>query len=249
MTELEELPANPNAPASGNVIESQLDPGRGPVVTVLVQRGTLQVGDSLVAGPQWGRVGRCTTSKARSSRRPCRGCRSRSSASTGSPMPANRPGGRERPQRPPARPGARRPPAREALAAATPARSPRRGVRPGPGRRHQGAHIFLKADVAGSLEALQDELARVPQERVAIDIIHSSRRHQRVRRDARFGLRGDHHRLQRAAVGRCPPRRRRARASTSGPTGSSTASSRTCATRWRVCSSRIDSRTRSASSR
>ncbi len=56
VTELEELAANPNAPASGHVIESQLDPGRGPVVTVLVERGTLHVGDSLVAGPQWGRV-------------------------------------------------------------------------------------------------------------------------------------------------------------------------------------------------
>ncbi|MBN9622326.1 MAG: translation initiation factor IF-2, partial [Actinobacteria bacterium] len=56
VTELEELAANPDAPASGNVIESQLDPGRGPVVTVLVARGTLRVGDSLVAGPQWGRV-------------------------------------------------------------------------------------------------------------------------------------------------------------------------------------------------
>ncbi|HEY8501532.1 MAG TPA: translation initiation factor IF-2, partial [Solirubrobacterales bacterium] len=56
VTELEELAANPNAPASGHVIESQLDPGRGPVVTVLVERGTLRVGDSLVAGPQWGRV-------------------------------------------------------------------------------------------------------------------------------------------------------------------------------------------------
>ena len=37
------------------MIESQLDPGRGPVVTVLIQRGTLRVGDSLVAGPHWGR--------------------------------------------------------------------------------------------------------------------------------------------------------------------------------------------------
>ncbi|MFM9053649.1 MAG: translation initiation factor IF-2, partial [Solirubrobacterales bacterium] len=40
VTELEELSANPDAPASGTVVESQLDPGRGPVVTVLVQRGT-----------------------------------------------------------------------------------------------------------------------------------------------------------------------------------------------------------------
>ena len=56
VTELEELGANPDAPGSGTVIESQLDPGRGPVVTVLVQRGTIEVGNSLVAGQQWGRV-------------------------------------------------------------------------------------------------------------------------------------------------------------------------------------------------
>ncbi|HEX9968229.1 MAG TPA: translation initiation factor IF-2, partial [Solirubrobacterales bacterium] len=56
VTELEELSANPDAPASGTVIESQLDPGRGPVVSILVQRGTLSIGDALVAGPQWGKV-------------------------------------------------------------------------------------------------------------------------------------------------------------------------------------------------
>ena len=56
VAELEELKANPDAPASGAVIESHLDPGRGPVATVLVQRGTLRVGDSVVAGSQWGKV-------------------------------------------------------------------------------------------------------------------------------------------------------------------------------------------------
>src|SRR6266508_1130887 len=56
LAELQELRANPQAEASGVVIESRLDPGRGPVVTVLVQRGTLHVSDSLVAGAHWGRV-------------------------------------------------------------------------------------------------------------------------------------------------------------------------------------------------
>jgi translation initiation factor IF-2 len=54
--ELEELKANPSAPASGVVIESHLDPGRGPVATALIERGTLHVGDSLVAGDIWGKV-------------------------------------------------------------------------------------------------------------------------------------------------------------------------------------------------
>ncbi len=53
---LVDLRANPAADASGPVIESRLDVGRGPVATILVQRGTLRVGDAIVAGDAWGRV-------------------------------------------------------------------------------------------------------------------------------------------------------------------------------------------------
>ena len=56
VAEVEELKANPDATASGQVIESKLDPGRGAVVTVLVQRGTMKIGDAVVAGAHWGRV-------------------------------------------------------------------------------------------------------------------------------------------------------------------------------------------------
>jgi translation initiation factor IF-2 len=48
--------ANPKPEASGTVIESRLDPGRGPVASLLIQRGTLHVGDALVAGQHWGKV-------------------------------------------------------------------------------------------------------------------------------------------------------------------------------------------------
>ena len=54
--ELLELKANPSRHADGVVIESQLDKGRGPVATVLVKRGTLERGDIVVAGSQWGKV-------------------------------------------------------------------------------------------------------------------------------------------------------------------------------------------------
>ena len=54
--EILELKANPGRPAEGTGIEAKLDRGRGPVATVLIQRGTLKVGDLIVAGAEWGRV-------------------------------------------------------------------------------------------------------------------------------------------------------------------------------------------------
>lgn len=51
-----ELKANPKAPVSGIIIESQVDVGRGPLATVIVQRGTLRVGDAIVCGPNWAKV-------------------------------------------------------------------------------------------------------------------------------------------------------------------------------------------------
>ena len=175
VTELEELAANPDAPASGNVIESQLDPGRGPVVTVLVQRGTLRVGDSLVAGPQWGRV------------RAMHDFRGEVVAEAVPGMPVEVLGfdgvvdagefvqtvANDREARRMAQERADRL-QREQLAR----RNARKLSLDEVFSRAQAGdikelNIVLKADVAGSLEALQDELAKVPQERVAINIIHS----------------------------------------------------------------------------
>jgi translation initiation factor IF-2 len=56
VAEVEELTANPEGRARGVVLEANLDTGRGPVATVLVQNGTLRVGDPIVAGAAWGRV-------------------------------------------------------------------------------------------------------------------------------------------------------------------------------------------------
>jgi len=55
-SEVLDLRSNPERPAEGTVIEAKLDRGRGPVATVLVQRGTLRTGDIVVAGSEWGRV-------------------------------------------------------------------------------------------------------------------------------------------------------------------------------------------------
>jgi translation initiation factor IF-2 len=56
VAELEELKANPTGRAKGVVLEAQLDVGRGPVATILVDKGTLKVGDPIVAGAAWGKV-------------------------------------------------------------------------------------------------------------------------------------------------------------------------------------------------
>jgi translation initiation factor IF-2 len=175
VTELEELGANPNAPGSGTVIESQLDPGRGPVVTVLVQRGTIEVGDSLVAGQQWGRV---------KAMHDFTGERV-SAAGPGMPVEVLGFDGvsdagefvqaveSDRRARQLAQERANR------LKTEALARRQARKISLDEvfARVQQGdikeLNIVLKADVAGSLEALQDEIAKVPQERVAINIIHS----------------------------------------------------------------------------
>jgi translation initiation factor IF-2 len=175
VTELEELSANPDAEASGHVIESQLDPGRGPVVTVLVERGTLRVGDSLVAGPRWGRV------------RAMQDFTGTAVAEAVPGMPVEVLGfdgvaawgefvrGSDDPRQ------ARQMAQERAHRLKTEALARRQGRKVSLdevfARAQEGEikelDIVLKADVAGSLEALQDELAKVPQERVAINIIHS----------------------------------------------------------------------------
>lgn len=66
VAEMKELKANPDRAAKGTVIEAQLDKGRGPVATVLVQNGTLRVGDIVVAGTSVGRVRAMNDDKGRS---------------------------------------------------------------------------------------------------------------------------------------------------------------------------------------
>ena len=86
--ELLELKADPGRAAEGTVIEAKLDRGRGPVATVLVQRGTLHVGDLVVAGAEWGRVRAIVSDTGVGSLQPDRRRRSRCSASPERPTPA-----------------------------------------------------------------------------------------------------------------------------------------------------------------
>lgn len=65
VAEIKELRANPNKPARGTIIEAQLDKGRGPVATVLVQSGTLKVGDPIVVGTTFGKIRAMTDDKGK----------------------------------------------------------------------------------------------------------------------------------------------------------------------------------------
>src|SRR5436853_7137192 len=67
-TDILELKANPKHSASGTVLEAKLDRGRGPVATVLVQDGTLNVGDNFIAGPVVGRVRALIDDRGRSTK-------------------------------------------------------------------------------------------------------------------------------------------------------------------------------------
>jgi translation initiation factor IF-2 len=175
VSELEELSANPDAPASGTVIESQLDPGRGPVVSILVQRGTLKVGDALVAGPQWGRVRAMHdfTGDRVEKARPGMPvevlgfdgvCEAGELVRTVENDRRARQLAQERANRLKTEALARRQ-ARKVSLEEVFSRAQEGDIKE--------LNIVLKADVAGSLEALQDEIAKVPQERVGINIIHS----------------------------------------------------------------------------
>ena len=174
VAELEELRANPDTAASGAVVESRLDPGRGPVVTILVQRGTLHVGDPLVAGGHWGKV------------RAMQDFMGEKVKAAGPGMPVEILGFDGVPEA-----GehvrvvdndrhARQQATERAQRLKTEAIARRSGMkisledvfkRAQEGE-VQSINLVLKADVAGSLEALEDEIAKLPQQEVAVNVIH-----------------------------------------------------------------------------
>jgi translation initiation factor IF-2 len=174
LAELLELKANPDAEASGTVIESRLDPGRGPVVTMLVQRGTLKATDAVVAGAHWGRV------RAMSD---YRGTRVKK-AGPGDPVEVlgfdGVPEAGEHVRVVDNERQARSLAAERATRLKTEALARRQGVRISLedvfARAQRGdlreLALIVKADVAGSLEALEDEIAKLPQEEVTVNVIH-----------------------------------------------------------------------------
>jgi translation initiation factor IF-2 len=175
VTDLEELSANPSAAASGTVVESRLDPGRGPVTGVLVQRGTLRIGDAVVAGPVWGKVRAMLDDKGERVEEATPGmpvevlgfdgvCEAGEHVQVVENERQARALAQERETRLKSEQLARRQARKVTLEEVFQKASAGDLAE---------LNIVLKADVSGSLEALQDEIAKVPQEQVAVNIIHA----------------------------------------------------------------------------
>src|SRR3954451_3595284 len=174
VADLQEIKANPNTEASGVVIESKLDPGRGPVVTVLIQRGTLKVGDAVVAGSHWGRVRAMNDFKGEKMK----------AAKPGDPVEVLGFDGvpeagdfvhvveNDRRDRQLATERAQRIKT-ETLASRSGRKVSLEDVfkRAREGELKELA-LVIKGDVAGSVEALEDEIAKLPQTEVTVNVIH-----------------------------------------------------------------------------
>jgi translation initiation factor IF-2 len=172
MAEVEELRSNPDAPASGSVIESKLDPGRGPVVTILIQRGTLEVGDSLVAGAHWGRVRAMNDFLGNRVAQAFPGEPVEVLGYDGVPEAGEHVRVVENERRARQLAGER---ATRLKAEALARRSGKKvsledifkaGI--------QELNLVVKTDVAGSLEALEDEIAKLPQAEVSVNVIRGA---------------------------------------------------------------------------
>ncbi len=170
MAEVEELRANPDAPASGTVIESKLDPGRGPVVTILISRGTLEVGDAVVAGAQWGRVRAMHDYVGNRTSQALPGEPVEILGFDGVPEAGEhvRVVEHERRARQLAGERATRLKAESLARVSSGKRVSLENIF---GSDLQELNLVLKADVAGSLEAIEDEVAKLPQDEVSVNVI------------------------------------------------------------------------------
>ncbi|HWK17846.1 MAG TPA: translation initiation factor IF-2, partial [Solirubrobacteraceae bacterium] len=169
MAEFEELKSNPNAPASGTVVESKLDPGRGPVVTILIGRGTLEVGDALVAGAHWGRVRAMNDFLGNRVGQAFPGEPVEVLGFDGVPEAGEHVRVVDHERR------ARQLAGERATRLKTESLARRSGKKISLEdifkRGLQELNLVIKSDVAGSLEAIEDEIAKLPQDEVSVNVI------------------------------------------------------------------------------
>jgi translation initiation factor IF-2 len=170
--EIMELRSNPEAAASGTVIESKLDPGRGPVVSILVMRGTLEVGDALVAGAHWGRVRAMHDYTGARVTQAEPGQPVEVLGFDGVPEAGERFRVVEHDRRARQLAGERANRLKtESLARQ---RSKRVSLEDIFGSGLQELNLVIKSDVAGTLEAMEDEISKLPQDEVAVNVIRGA---------------------------------------------------------------------------
>lgn len=175
VAEVQELKANPKAPASGVVIEAQLDVGRGPVATILVQRGTLRIGDALVSGEAYGKVkamfdfmGSAVTQAGPSMPVQVLGFNTPPVAGDYVMVVRDEREARQRAEQRAAR--LRQEQLAKSRAGAGSLEEFYRRLKEG---RVKELPLIIKGDVAGSVEALQDALGNVSRPEVKVEVIHA----------------------------------------------------------------------------
>ncbi len=170
--EVLDLKANPGKKARGIVVEAHLDKGRGPVATLLVQSGTLRVGDSFVTGPVYGRVRAMQDERGHRLKEagpatPVQVVGLEAVPSAGDPLIATK-------DESTARQIAADRLAKVKVAAMS--KTSKMTLEDLYSRIQLGAkelQIVLKADVQGSLEAIQESLAKIPRDKCTVKVIHS----------------------------------------------------------------------------
>jgi translation initiation factor IF-2 len=174
LAEVQELKANPSKPARGVVVEAQLDKGRGPVATVLVQTGTLKVGDSVVAGLHHGKVRAMLSDKGKKLQEAGPATPVEILGLSGVPLAGDNFAavGDERKARQIALARQERH-RQEAMVS-----QPRITLDALHQQIEQGEvkelRMIIKGDVQGSVEPLRESLERLSTERVKVNVIHSS---------------------------------------------------------------------------
>src|ERR687893_906362 len=172
VAELEDLKANPKAPASGYVIEGERDPGRGPVATLLLSRETLQKSDAVLAGTAYGRVRAMHDYTGKRVKDAGPGTPAEILGLSGVPEAGTRfeaggPGRVARDRAQQAEAALRR----QELAQQGGTRRTLEELLGEGGM--QDLNLVVKADVAGSVEALKEALARLSTEEVRVNIVRS----------------------------------------------------------------------------
>jgi translation initiation factor IF-2 len=172
LAEIQELKANSDTQASGVVIESRLDPGRGAVVTLLIERGQMHVGDAVVSGEHPGRAKAMHDFRGERVDVATPGMPVEVLGFDGVPEAGEhfRVVENEREARRVANERAIRL-KQEALARRAGVRVSLEDVMARAEKGEQELNLVIKADVAGSLEALIDEVAKLPQEQVTVNVI------------------------------------------------------------------------------